>query len=152
LQLKELRGELHMSNVKFKKLVPEAVMPTRAHATDAGADLVAVSVNITDSYIEYGTGIAIELPSGHCGLLFPRSSISKMDLSLCNSIGLVDEAYVGEIMLRFNTIKPYGNNVYKVGDKVGQLVVIPLPEVTFEEVEELTSTDRGEGGFGSTGV
>lgn len=139
-----------MSNIKFKKLIPEAVVPTRANPTDAGADLTATSVNITDSYIEYGTGIAIELPANHCGLIFPRSSISKLDLSLCNAIGLIDEPFRGELKLRFNTTKPYGNNVYKVGERIGQLVVLPLPTVTFEEVEELSNTDRGEGGFGSS--
>lgn len=139
-----------MSNVKFKKLMPEAVIPTRANPTDAGADLTATSVKITDSYIEYGTGIAIQLPENHCGLIFPRSSISNYDLKLCNSVGVIDEAFRGEILLRFNTTKPYGNKGYQVGDRIGQLVIIPLPEITFEEVEELNDTERGNGGFGSS--
>lgn len=160
-------------NVNFKKFKPEAVIPTKAHPDDAGFDMVAVSVEETRDYIEIGTSIGIEIPKGHVGLLFPRSSNSKYDLLLCNSVGCVDSNYRGEVKFRFkkiinpnktwfnlicrffgkSDIEPYYDfNTYKVGDKVGQLVIMPYPEVTFNEVTELTTTDRGEGGFGSTDV
>lgn len=76
--------------VKFKKLSDKAVIPTKAHPTDAGFDMTAVKINITDNYVEYETNIALEIPDGYVGLLFPRSSNSKKDLLLANSVGVVD--------------------------------------------------------------
>ena len=140
--------------VRIKKLDPNAVIPTRAHASDAGLDLVATSRKYTDGYIEYGTGIAIDLPQGHAGLLFPRSSISKKGLSLCNSVGVVDVGFFGEVKLRFNYTKDRKcriRSTYKVGDRIGQLIILPLPEVTLVEVDELGDSERGAGGFGSSG-
>lgn len=140
--------------IKFKKLTTHAVTPKKAHETDAAFDLVAVdkAYDPESQYIEIGTGIAIELPKGYIGLLFPRSSISKTPLSLCNSVGVIDENYRGEICLRFNKIKENLDHYeYDVGDRVGQLMVIKREDVQFEEVEELEDTDRGSGGFGSTG-
>lgn len=77
-------------NVNFKKLSDKAVIPTKAHTSDVGFDMVAVSKEETEQYISYKTDIAIDLPEGYCAFLFPRSSVSKYDLSLCNSIGLID--------------------------------------------------------------
>ena len=145
--------------VKIKKLFPGAIIPSYAHEGDAGMDLVAFSKDSSDPhYIEYGTGIAISIPKGYMGLIFPRSSISKYDLQLCNSIGLIDEGYIGELKLRFRRIKrnvPEGIRMcdqYNVGDKIGQLLILPCPRIEFREVEELSKTERGDGGFGSTGV
>jgi dUTP pyrophosphatase len=76
--------------VKIKKLHPDAVIPTYAKAGDAGIDLVAVKINITNEYIEYETGLAIEIPEGYFGAILPRSSNSKKDLLLCNSVGIID--------------------------------------------------------------
>jgi|DEB0MinimDraft_3_1074331.scaffolds.fasta_scaffold30548_4 dUTP pyrophosphatase len=135
-------------SVKFKKLYPDAVTPTYAKDGDAGLDLTAISKRYTDTFVEYGTGISIEIPEGYVGLVFPRSSVSKLeDFYLKNSVGVIDSGYRGEIMLRFNK----SNQSYKAGDKVGQLIILPYPQIQLEEVEELSSTDRGEGGFGSTG-
>lgn len=166
--------------VKFKKLSDKAVIPTKAHPTDAGFDMVATGINKTEDYLEYKTDIAIQLPKGYCALLFPRSSNSKKDLLLANSVGLVDEGFIGEIRFRFkrilmpvmvdtmiapstgdvlkdaqNTRKVPGlayrdDFIYKKGDKIGQLVIMPIPEITLVETDELTETDRGENGFGST--
>lgn len=158
-------------NVKFKKLNSKAVVPTKAHPSDAGFDLVATSVTETENYIEYGLGIAVEIPEGHVGLIYPRSSVSNYDLSLTNCVPVIDSNFRGEIKLRFkkymnlnktffraiwNLFKPSEvvpittHKVYEVGDKVGQLMIVPYPEIEFEEVQELNKTDRGENGFGST--
>lgn len=140
--------------VKIKKLDPNAVIPSKAHVDDAGFDLTATSKSAGLGYIEYGTGIAIEIPKGHTGLLFPRSSVSKKDLSLCNSVGVIDAGFFGEIKLRF---KPSRLKMdlrvrdYEVGDRIGQLIILPLPEVTLTEVDELGDSERGDGSFGSSG-
>lgn len=174
--------------VKIKKLVPEAVIPKYANSTDAGLDLVA-----TDVYFEedgenlcYHTGLSIEIPEGHVGLIYPRSSISKYQLSLANSVGVIDSGYRGEIMIKMKLTIDYWSeskendfdlrlktgffdfygtaedeyrgsqtllerDIYKIGDRIAQLIIIPYPKIEFEEVEELSNSDRGDGGFGSTG-
>lgn len=141
--------------VKFIKLIPEAVTPRYAQDGDAGMDLTATAVRATDTFIEYGTGIAVEIPKGHVGLLFPRSSITKLPagVSLKNSVGVIDSNYRGEILVRFEL--PY--TTYEAllpmplkGDKVAQLIIIPYPKVHLEEVQELPNSNRGDGGFGST--
>jgi len=145
--------------VRIKKLDPNAVIPSKAHVNDAGLDLFATSVRMEQhegTYIEYGTGIAIDIPSGHAGFLFPRSSISKVQLSLCNSVGCVDAGFLGEIKLRFQAVNGNGLRqsklAYEVGDRIGQLIILPLPEVTLVEVDELGDSERGDGGFGSSGA
>lgn len=139
--------------VKIKKLVPQAIVPTYANRTDAGLDLTATYIKVEDhhdyGFYEYGTGLAIEIPEGYVGLIYPRSSISKTGMFLANGVGVIDSGYRGEIKLRFKYIK--GTKAYDVGDKIGQLVIVPYPPIEFEEVEELSETDRGEKGFGSTG-
>ena len=136
--------------IKFKKLHPAAVIPKIAKVGDAGADLTAIEKEM-DNYsgqIIYRTGIAVEIPEGHVGLIFPRSSIYKTSLSLTNSVGVIDSGYRGELTFRF---RGYYQVAYNVGDRIGQLVILPLPLVEYEEVEELSTTERGEDGFGSTG-
>ena len=140
--------------VQVKRLDTNAVIPVKAHADDAGLDLTATSVKATDKYIEYGTGLAVSIPRGHVGLLFPRSSISNSDLSLANSVGVVDAGYFGEIKLRFKKIgltDPYFSALYNVGDRIGQLIIMPIPTVTFDEVSDLGDSERATGGFGSSG-
>lgn len=138
-------------NVKIKKLSPNAVIPVYAKAGDAGLDLVAIREEWNDenTMVTYDTGLAIEIPEGHVGLLFPRSSVSKTELTLANSVGVIDSGYRGPIMFKFRYLDE--GMVYDVGDKIGQILIVPYPQITFEEVDELSSTDRGEGGFGSTG-
>ena len=136
--------------VRFKKLVDKAVTPSYAKPGDAGMDLTAVWRNQTFDIVTYGTGLSIEIPDGYVGLLFPRSSIYKTKMSLTNAVGVIDSGYRGEIMMKF---KMTDNRImYKVGDRVGQLVIMPYPKVEFEEVDELSETSRGSGGYGSTGV
>jgi dUTP pyrophosphatase len=139
-------------NVKFKKLSPQAVAPKIMRAGDAGADLTATRYVEGPEYIEYGTDIAVEIPPGFVGYIFPRSSISNKTLILSNSVGVIDSNYRGEIKFRFKSHEGVlGENKYEVGDRIGQLVVMPIPTVTFEEAEELSESNRGEQGYGSSG-
>lgn len=139
--------------VRIKKIDPNAVIPSYAHDTDAGMDLTAVTRRYdTDlgCYI-YGTGLAVEIPEGYVGLLFPRSSVRKYNLSLTNCVGVVDAGYRGEVMFTYR-IQHFGKGgTYMPGDKIGQLIIMPYPHIEFEEVEELSNSERGEGGHGSTG-
>jgi dUTP pyrophosphatase len=141
--------------VKIKKLSPEAIIPTYAKQGDAGMDMVATKIiNETLDSITYGTDIAMEIPEGFVGLVFPRSSIRKTHLHLSNSVGVIDSGYRGEIQATFKKVQGISNNAldnYKVGDRIMQIIIIPHPPIQFEEVEELNNTERGEGGFGSTG-
>jgi dUTP pyrophosphatase len=137
-----------MLKIKIKRLVPEAVMPKYAHPGDGGMDVYAISKVETDKYIEYGTGLAFEMPSDHVMLLYPRSSVSNMDLTLANSVGVLDSGYRGELKLRF---RKSGDAIYEIGDKIGQILVLPFPLIEFEETDELSESVRGEGGFGSSG-
>lgn len=137
-----------MLRIKIKKLVPEVILPQYAKVSDAGLDVFAISKNETDKFIEYGTGLAFEVPVGYVMLVFPRSSVSNLTLNLANSVGVLDAGYRGELKLRFRKI---GDQVYEVGDKIGQIIVLPFPLIEFEEAEELTESERGVGGFGSSG-
>ncbi len=138
--------------VKIKKLSENVVIPTYAKGGDAGMDLIATSIINEEVFqITYGTGIALEIPKGFVGLVFPRSSIRKTDLSLTNSVGVIDSGYRGELQATFRKHKGVASTKYEVGDRVAQIIIIPYPPIEFEEVEELNNTERGEGGFGSTG-
>lgn len=137
--------------VHYKKLVPEAQAPKFGKPGDAGADLVATSIEkIYKDQVVYGTGIAVEIPEGMVGLIFPRSSIRNYDLVMSNSVGVIDSGYRGEIMVTFN-LKNSWSEIYEVGDRVAQLVIVPVPLIQYTEVEELSETERGQGGHGSTG-
>lgn len=134
--------------IKIKQLTPTAQLPTKAHATDAGYDLYASSCHYEDGMLHFGTGVAVEIPAGYVGLVFPRSSIANTHLTLSNSVGVIDSGYRGEIKAKF---RKGGTRGYNVGDRIAQLIIMPYPEVTFEEVDELNESDRGEGGYGSSG-
>jgi len=136
--------------VKIKKLHPDAVIPKYAKEGDAGMDLTAVDVIADGGTLTYKTGLAVEIPRWHVGLLFPRSSVYKTGQTLTNCVGVIDSGYRGEIMMKF-TLSPYQRE-YDIGDRVGQLVIMPYPKVEFEEVDKLTPTERGSGGYGSTGA
>ena len=140
--------------LKVKKLVENAVIPVRSKHGDAGLDLFAISMGHNARFTEYFTGLAIEIPYGYVGLIFPRSSLSRYDMLLANSVGVVDSGYRGEISIRFKTVKnPLSTDteIYKVGDRVAQLVILELPDVLVAEVDELSSSERGNSGYGSTG-
>lgn len=137
-----------MIKVKIKKLDERAVLPRYFHDGDAGQDVVCVSRRESDKFVEYGTGLAFEIPKGYALFAFPRSSVSKYDLNMANSVGVIDSNYRGELFVRF---RKNGEDIYEVGDKIAQIIVLPYPEVEFEEVSELEKSVRGEGAFGSTG-
>lgn len=146
--------------VKIKKLGELAVVPQYAKFGDAGLDIVATSKYYDDrGCVCYGTQLAFEIPEGFVGLLFPRSSNAKKDLILSNSVGVIDSGYRGELIFKFKKVLRdidedciHVFNEYKVGDRIGQIVILPYPKVSFVEVNELSNTERGEGGFGSTGT
>ena len=161
--------------VRIKKTRIDAVMPTKAHTDDAGFDLTAVRYEVDkEGNHVYYTGLAFEIPKGYVGLLFPRSSNAKKDLLLSNSVGVLDSCYRGEVLFKFKPslkhdlldidyetasypIPRYGTSydecpkVYQEYERIGQLIIIPYPEIEFEEVDELSDSDRGDGGWGSTG-
>jgi dUTP pyrophosphatase len=144
---------LNTISIKIKKLEEDAIIPAYASSGAAGLDLVAIDYkyDYDYGYHEYGTGLAIEIPEGYVGLIFPRSSISKMSLNLANCVGVIDSDYRGEITFRFRESGISGR-FYTVGDRIGQLIIVPIPRVTFTEVQKLNNTERGANGYGSTGV
>lgn len=167
--------------VKIKKLRPDAVIPTYAHETDCGLDLTAVSKTYDEyGNVVYGFGLAFEIPEGYAGFIFPRSSNHKSRMLLTNSVGVIDSGYRGEITAKFaqrtslgipkkflprikylltgkmemcilSSYDAINVNNYNVGDRVAQMVILPYPKVEFVEVDELSDTERGTGGYGSTG-
>ena len=146
-----------MLQVNIKKLSDNAVIPTYAKDGDAGMDLTATSKSYDDhGNVCYGTSLAFEIPKGFVGLLFPRSSNTKKDLILGNSVGVLDSGYRGEVVFKFRELLPserdieFGAREYEVGDRIGQIIIMPHPQIMFNVVDELSSSDRGVGGFGST--
>lgn len=166
--------------VKIKRLSEKSVIPTYSKDGDAGLDLVATSKSYDENgNVVYGTDLSFEIPKGFVGLLFPRSSNAKMDLLLSNSVGVIDSGYRGEVMMKFKPASlivkwgfDYSGQVesefdsetmrvgnpdsedyrdYAIGDRIGQLIIMPYPNIEFEEVEDLSETERGSGGYGSTG-
>jgi dUTP pyrophosphatase len=163
--------------VKIKKITTDAKIPKYAKNGDAAMDIVATTKWYDEfGNVCYGTGLAFEIPEGYVGLIFPRSSISKTELSLANAVGVIDSGYRGEVTFKFKPTLVYRtevssisedfdfiaysydsdeqdeNSEYKVGDRVGQIMIIPIPTIEFVEVTELSESDRGSGGFGSTGA
>ncbi len=146
--------------VRIKKLNEGAIVPSYSKQGDAGMDLTAINISKDNvGNITYHTGLAIEIPEGYVGLLFPRSSICKKQQFLTNGVGVIDSSYRGEIMAKFKPVmgsyetilELFESNEYEVNDRVVQLIIMPYPEIEFEEVEELSSSERGYGGFGHTG-
>lgn len=145
--------------VNVKKLDSNAVLPTYAKHGDAGMDLTATSKSYDEhGNVVYGTSLAFEIPAGYVGLLFPRSSNTKKDLILGNSVGVIDSGYRGEVVFKFKrsttstqeTSFGYSYEEYEVGCRIGQIIIMPYPKIEFNLVDELSITDRGIGGFGST--
>ena len=138
--------------IKVKRLNELAMLPTKAHATDAGFDLYATSKTYdNDNNVVYGCGLAFEIPEGYMGLVFPRSSNAKKSLLLSNSVGVIDAGYRGEVTAKFKRLYPISQGEYAIGERFTQLIVMPIPAVEFEEAEELSESERGVGGYGSSG-
>ena len=138
--------------VQVKKLDPSAVIPKYSKIGDAGMDLTVTSIiDNMSAQVRYGFGIAMEIPKGYVGLIFPRSSINKYELTLSNSVGVIDSGYRGEIQAIFNKTNGLDSLKYKPGDRAAQILILPYPEVFMTEVLELSDSERNKGGFGSTG-
>ena len=138
--------------VKIKKLVDTVAMPIYSKQGDAGLDLAATRIIANTNFqITYGTDISLEIPEGYVGLIFPRSSIRKYELQLSNSVGVIDSGYRGEIQFTFNKTNGLDSLSYNVGDRIGQIVIVPYPQIEFIEANELSDSERGHGGFGHTG-
>ena len=138
--------------IRIKKLSTDAVIPTYDKEGDAGMDLVATKIISNTTFdVSYGTDLAMEIPNGFVGLVFPRSSIRKYELALSNSVGVIDSGYRGELQATFKKENGLDSLAYKVGDRIAQIMIIPYPPIEFDVVDELSDTERGEGGFGSTG-
>lgn len=199
--MKDIKGleylKVKKMKVKVKKLRKDAVLPSKAHPTDAGFDLTAVSrVFDAEGNVTYGFGLAFEIPEGYVGLIFPRSSICRKDLALSNAVAVIDAHYRGEVTAKFKPTlsvatdkrigkdefdwygtddidfgdsfvsfngrkkcypdvtqdcAPFPPRFYAVGERIAQMIIMPIPQIEFEEADELSSTDRGANGYGSTG-
>lgn len=136
---------------------PLSAVPTYGSDQAAGADVTAASVKKIDNgffgifaLYEYDTGVIIEVPRGYYAMLVARSSVSKLLMWLANGIGIIDSDYRGTVRVRFRNI--FGKPKYNVGDRVGQLILAKRYIFQWNKVDSLQYTERGEGGFGSTGV
>lgn len=134
--------------LKFFRLDDKAVLPNYAYALDCALDLTAITQKLDNDIVTYGTGLAVEIPSGYAGLILPRSSVNKTGLLLANSVGLIDVGYTGELLVKFRKLN---DNIYVVGDRVAQLLLVPIPKITPIWSDKLTFSVRGAGGFGSSG-
>lgn len=135
-------------------LAPGAFAPERAHPTDAGADLrstMDVTIPPGDKML-VDTGVAMEIPMYYVGIVAPRSSMGKIEVSLANTIGVIDSAYRGTIklLLKNNGGEPF--NIVAGDTRIGQILIVPVLLPKFSTVDKLVDTTRGAGGFGSTGV
>lgn len=142
--------------IRYKRLSEQAVAPVKAHSTDAGFDLTVsrITTELNECgqlVLVYHTDLALEIPEGWYGAIVPRSSISKKSVRQCNAPGTVDAGYRGEVTVKMMSTTDVVPSVYKIGERFAQLLILPVPEVDFVESEELSESDRGEGGYGSTG-
>ena len=141
--------------LEFRRLDPDAALPRRARRGDAGLDLIANA----DAMVAPGeramvpTGLAVAIPPGHAGLVLPRSGLaSRRGLTLANAPGLIDSGYRGEVTVAVVNLDPRESVEIRRGDRIAQLLVVPFAEVDPVAVDELPATERGQGGFGSSGV
>ena len=140
--------------VKIKKTHPNGKIPTYATDGSGAFDFYsAEDVKVGNGQVRnINLGVAMEIPQGHVLLLFPRSSIGiKTCLRMANSVGVIDSDYRGTIHAMYENIFCVPHHINQ-GDRIAQGIIVPIPKVEFEEVEELSTTERGGGGFGSTGV
>ena len=150
------RNTMNNIQVKVKKLKDNAIMPTRGTEYAARADLYACIdspvIIAPHETVMIGTGLAMEIPEGYAGLIYPRSGIaSKRGLAPANKVGVVDPDYRGEFMVAMHNHSSKPASV-EPGERIVQLVITPFLTASFTEADELSDTVRGAGGFGSTGV
>lgn len=166
-QIKELQ-EIKESKelLKFKKTHENATTPVKANSTDMCYDLFAVEDGkLSEMFIEYDTGIAFDIPEGYDVKVFPRSSISKYDLVLANCTGIIDNGYKDSVKCRFKVLYSHSAMIneklyrtisdlklYKKGDRIAQFTLVKKVNYKLEETDSLSDSERGLGGFGSSGV
>lgn len=144
-----------MNTVKIKRLNKLAKIPTRGTAESAGYDLYAATdkdIQIPPhSNVKIGTGIAMSIPNGFFGGIFARSGVAtKRNMRPSNCVGIVDSDYTGEVIVSIHNDSTEIKTIQR-GERIAQLVIVPYLSVIFDEVNELEETERGDGGFGSTG-
>lgn len=138
--------------MKVKRVSEYAQLPTRGSKDAAGLDLYCpfyIKVP-ADSQKKIPLGIVVEIPKGHMGLLVPRSSMSKTPLRCANSVGIIDADYRGELSIAYENVSCSDYTIFR-GDRIAQLIIVPVAMVDVEEVNSLSETERGAGGYGSTG-
>jgi dUTP diphosphatase len=136
------------------KLKDEAILPTRAHEGDAGLDLYACEAAHIGPGERWsvGTGIGVEIPDGHAGLVLPRSGLAmRHGIALVNAPGLIDSGYRGELRVLLLNTDPAETFRVEPGDRIAQLVIVPVALAEPVEAEALADSSRGDGGFGSSG-
>ena len=146
-----------MDNVRvpIKILSRDAQIPHMAYNGDSGVDLRSVEriVLKPQERAMVATGLAIALPEGYAGFILPRSGLAaKHGISIVNAPGLIDSNYRGELKVILLNTDPDNSFTIEIGDRIAQLIVMPVPTINFEQVEELTESQRGESGFGSSGI
>lgn len=138
--------------VKIKKLHPDALMPQYGSDGAACFDLHCIGGAFVADRFVFDTGLAFEIPEGHVMLIYSRSGHGfKNDARLSNCVGVIDADYRGEVKVKLRCDSKMNSLAVKPGDRVAQAMIIPYPKVTFEWADELSDTERGDGGFGSTG-
>ena len=144
-----------MNSLRVRRLDPRAVLPTRAHDGDAGLDLYALEDAVLEpgERASVGTGISVEIPAGQAGLVLPRSGLAhRHGIALVNAPGLIDAGYRGELRVLLLNTDPREPFSIAAGDRIAQLVLTQIAAPPVLEVEELSTSDRGIGGFGSSGI
>lgn len=138
--------------MKVKLMNEYAQLPTRGSKDAAGLDLYCpFHIKVpADSQKKIPLGLAVEIPKGYMGLLLPRSSMSKTPLRCANSVGVIDADYRGELSIAYENISCSDYMIFR-GDRIAQLIIVPIAIVDVEEVQTLSETERGNGGYGSTG-
>lgn len=136
--------------LKIKRFDSSIPLPIKTHDDDAGCDLFASRIEEHDNIIKIYTGIGIQPVGNYFATIYPRSSVYKLNLALCNSVAIIDKNYTGEIVLNFYKINS-NYTLPKIGDRIAQIIMKQQLFIEWEEVEELNETTRNAGGFGSTG-
>ena len=142
----------NMEQMKVKLVNEYAQLPTRGSKDAAGLDLYCpFHIKVpADSQKKIPLGIAVEIPQGYMGLLVQRSSMSKTPLRCANSVGIIDADYRGELSIAYENISCSDYTIFR-GDRIAQLIIVPIAIVDVEEAQTLSETERGDGGYGSTG-
>lgn len=149
-----MRASVPTMKIQIHRLHPDAVLPTPHHPGDAGGDLVAIESCLLEpgARAMVATGLSIAIPEGYAGFVLPRSGLaSRFGVTCANAPGLIDAGYRGEVKVALVNLDPVQSYTVNRGDRIAQLVILATPSVEFDEVAELPVSNRGEGGFGSTG-